>query len=250
MAEGKKSFILYCDLIHTVKKMPDDKAGQLFKHILSYVNDENPITDDLIVDLTFEPIKRQLKRDLQKFEDSKESKSNGGRLGNLKRWNTDLYENVMLKKITLDEAEKIALSRKVSHTDSKESLPIAQIAVNDNVNVTVNDNVNDNVINNINYNHQLISVKDAFDEFWILYDKKIDKSKCELKFSKLKKEEIENILNVVKNYVISTPDVKYRKNPLTWLNRECWNDEIQTESKNQELTFEQKKEINRNSMAF
>jgi len=85
MATDKKSFLLYCDLIHTVLKMPNDKAGELFKHILQYVNDENPITDDLIIQLTFEPIKQSLKRDLQKYENI--------RLKNIenanKRWNKE-----------------------------------------------------------------------------------------------------------------------------------------------------------------
>lgn len=81
MAENKKSFILYCDLIHTVNKLPDDKAGLLFKHLLSYVNDENPTTDDLLLEIAFEPIKRQLKRDLQKFEAVKVKRSEAGKLG-------------------------------------------------------------------------------------------------------------------------------------------------------------------------
>lgn len=68
MASNKKSFVLYTDLIHTVNQLPDDKAGLLFKHILSYVNDENPISDDIIVNISFEPIKQQLKRDLIKYE--------------------------------------------------------------------------------------------------------------------------------------------------------------------------------------
>lgn len=68
MANGKKSFLLYCDLIHTVSKLPDEKAGQLFKHILEYVNDQNPGTEDLIIQLTFEPVKQSLKRDLEKYE--------------------------------------------------------------------------------------------------------------------------------------------------------------------------------------
>ena len=84
MAENKKSFILYCDLIHTVSKMPDDKAGQLFKHILSYVNDLNPQTDDLITQLTFEPVKQQLKRDLQKYQAISSERSEVGRLGGIK----------------------------------------------------------------------------------------------------------------------------------------------------------------------
>jgi hypothetical protein len=62
MAVDKTSFLLYCDLLHTIEKMPDEKAGQLFKHILRYVNDLNPATEDLIIQLTFEPIRQQLKR--------------------------------------------------------------------------------------------------------------------------------------------------------------------------------------------
>ena len=78
MAKNKKSFLLYCDLIHTVSKMPNDKAGELFKHILEYVNDRNPDTDDLIIQLTFEPIKQQLKRDLAKYHQIKEKRRQAG----------------------------------------------------------------------------------------------------------------------------------------------------------------------------
>ncbi len=81
MAENKKSFLLYCDLIHTVGKMPDDKAGILLKHILAYVNDENPVTEDLIIELTFEPIKQQLKRDLVKWEKFVAKQAANGSLG-------------------------------------------------------------------------------------------------------------------------------------------------------------------------
>lgn len=61
--------------------MPNDKAGELFKHILDYVNDKNPVTDDLIIQLTFEPIKQQLKRDLIKWEDFIKKQSDNGKLG-------------------------------------------------------------------------------------------------------------------------------------------------------------------------
>jgi len=68
MAENKKSFILYTDLIHIVNHLNNEQAGKLFKHILSYVNDENPISDDVITNLSFEPVKQALKRDLKKYE--------------------------------------------------------------------------------------------------------------------------------------------------------------------------------------
>ena len=66
-----------------------------------------------------------------------------------------------------------------------------------------------------------------FDEFWDLYGKKSDRSKCEAKFNKLDKKQVELIFERLPSYIQSTPDVKYRKNPLTWLNGECWNDEIE-----------------------
>jgi len=81
MAENKKSFILYADLIHTIKKMPQDKAGILFLTILEYVNDLNPQVQDILVDLCFEPIKQQLKRDLITWDKFKEKQSLNGKKG-------------------------------------------------------------------------------------------------------------------------------------------------------------------------
>ena len=71
MADNKKSFLLYADLIHTVKKLPDENAGILFKLILEYVNDLNPNIDsyDILTQVTFEPIKLQLKRDLKRWKE-------------------------------------------------------------------------------------------------------------------------------------------------------------------------------------
>jgi len=94
MAEGKKSFLLYCDLIHTVSKMPVEKAGELFIHILKYVNDENPITEDLIVNLTFEPIKQQLKRDLAKWDAKLIQKSDAGVNSAFNKFRKKIIENI------------------------------------------------------------------------------------------------------------------------------------------------------------
>lgn len=112
MAKDKKSFILYSDAIHTVEKLSDTDAGQLLKHLLRYVNDQNPTTDNPLVEIAFEPIKQQLKRDLVKFEDVKVKRSEAGKAGANKRW------------------QDIANANKGIQT-------IANIAVNDNDNVNV-----------------------------------------------------------------------------------------------------------------
>jgi len=67
---------------------------------------------------------------------------------------------------------------------------------------------------------------DRFAEFWDLYGKKTDSSKCKTKFAKLTKTEIDLVFEKLPAYIKSTPDKQYRKNPITWLNGKCWNDEI------------------------
>ena len=82
MANGKKSVLLYCDLIHTVDPLTDEEAGKLFKHYLSYINDLNPEPIDRLTGLLFEPIKQNLKRDLVKWESKSLKNSENAKL----RW--------------------------------------------------------------------------------------------------------------------------------------------------------------------
>ena len=100
MADNKKSFLLYCDLIHTVQKLSDEQAGKLFKHVLEYVNDLHPETEDLLTEVCFEPIKQNLKRDLQKYEQIRKKKSEAGKKGMAKRWAKDNNDNTCYQPIT------------------------------------------------------------------------------------------------------------------------------------------------------
>lgn len=146
MAEGKNSILIYTDWIDTFESLSDEEAGKLVKHLFRYVNDKNPIPPDRLTEISFIPIKNSLKRDLKKWELELERKSDGGRLGNLKRWNLDLYELVIKKEITIEKAEEIGKGRIKSHTDTQRqniSLPIASIA--DSVLVLVPDSVPDSV---------------------------------------------------------------------------------------------------------
>ena len=119
MAENKKSFILYTDQSGVFNQLPDEIAGKLIKHIFAYVNDENPITDDLIINIAFEPIKQSLKRDLKRYEQYVEKQSvNGAKGGRPKK-----AIETQITQAFFDKPKKA-----------------------DSVNVNVNDNVN--VINN------------------------------------------------------------------------------------------------------
>ena len=81
MAKDKKSVLLYCDIIHTIEKMDNATAGEFFKHYLRYINDLNPTTDNIVVDIAFESVKQNLKRDLKKYENICERNALNGSKG-------------------------------------------------------------------------------------------------------------------------------------------------------------------------
>ena len=189
MAKDKKSFILYVDQKDLFNKLPDEIAGKLIKHIYSYVSDENPTSKDLIIEIAFEPIKQQLKRDLKLFEEKRVKRSEAGKEGASKRW------------------QPIA-------NDSNRINAMAKIAVNDNVNV--------NVIDNIDYQALLDFVNKTFGRNFKIVSDKIQRSyKARLKEG-YKKEDIINAITNCKdnkyhkenNYQYCTPEYFSRSETL------------------------------------
>lgn len=65
-----------------------------------------------------------------------------------------------------------------------------------------------------------------FEKWWFKYDKKTGKEKSLIKWNLLNKEEKDLALSVVEQYVNSTPDKKFRKDPATYLHNKSFNDEI------------------------
>lgn len=68
--------------------------------------------------------------------------------------------------------------------------------------------------------------KECFELFWELYGKKVGREKAIKSWSKLSEDEKGMALHHVTMYVKSTPEVKYRKDPTTYLNQKAFNDEI------------------------
>jgi hypothetical protein len=193
MATGKKSFVAYADWKNTFDGLDNENAGALIKHIFAYVNDENPISDSVLIRAIFANIKATLKRDLNK-------------------WDTQLLQRSEAGKRSAELRAFNKLNERSTVVDSRARNP----TVSDSV--SVSDSVNE-IKNNIS-----LSLENDFNFFWDKYGKKNDSKKCKDKFIKLKRDEIDIILKVVESYVNSTPDLQYRKNPLTWLNGKCWND--------------------------
>jgi hypothetical protein len=119
MAENKKSFILYADLLKSIEHLTNEEKGILFNHLLEYVNDKNPILEDRLILTAWKPIELQLKRDLIKFEEVRVKRSEAGK------------KSAEIK--AQQNSTKSTLVESVQHRSTKS---------------TDNDNVNDNVINN------------------------------------------------------------------------------------------------------
>jgi hypothetical protein len=124
MAVGKKSFVLYSDLLVSIEHLTNEEKGMLFNHLLEYVNDKNPVLTDRLLITAWKPIEMQLKRDLKKFEEVKVKRSEAGKA------------SAEARALKLAEQEQ-------TKSTSVESVQQCSTNPTDNVNDTVNVNVND-----------------------------------------------------------------------------------------------------------
>ncbi len=131
--KNKKSFLLYADWKETFETLSDDKAGELIKHIFAYVNDENPTSDDMLINAVFANIKHTLKRDLRKWEQQ--------------------------------HAQRVLAGKKSAEIRKRNSTVVNGRSVSSTVNV----NVNDNVITTYRKLYHLRFAKEEFNKLNKLY---------------------------------------------------------------------------------
>ena len=136
MAQGKKSFVIYTSWKIWLEALSFEQKGIWLDWMMSYTNDEKPaFPDDQAVRLACMVAKDQLKRDLEKWEDTKEKRVEAGRKGGLAK--------------SSNAKQNLANATNDKQTLANSSKGVANVAVNvnDNVNVNVNDNVlsNDNI---------------------------------------------------------------------------------------------------------
>lgn len=127
MAKEKNSFLLYCDIIHTVEKLDDVQAGKLFKHLLKYVNDQDPTPENSLVEIAFEPIKQSLKRDLIKYETIRERNSENAK----KRWNATASDRIPKVPNNTKNADSDSVSDSVISKDIYRSFAHLSISVDE-----------------------------------------------------------------------------------------------------------------------
>jgi len=152
MAEDKKGFLMYADQREQFDQLTDEQAGRLVKHLFAYVNDEDPDPDDIVIKLSFTPIKSQLKRDLDKWGKTRQGRSVAGKASAKAR-----------KEKKYSEATNSTNVESVEQIQQTSTNPTVSV----NANVSVNENVNDsvNVIVNDNDTKVKVYAEDVHDTF-------------------------------------------------------------------------------------
>lgn len=179
MAENKKSFVLYTDLIKSIDHLTFEEKGMLFSHILEYVNDLNPVLTDRVLISVWKPIELQLKRDLIKYNDVKAKRSEAGKIS--------------------------AELRQLRSSEQNSTNPTSVESVEHNTtNPTVNDNVNDNDIIIKNKQHATVCLaSDIWKESVAM------KSKVPIDKLHLAMDEFLNHLNTIGETKQTLKDFKY-----------------------------------------
>lgn len=79
MAKDKKTVQFYADWHETFKALDNETAGKLIKHMFSFVNDENPVSEDQLINLLFIPFQSTFERDLVKWKAMVKKRSGAGK---------------------------------------------------------------------------------------------------------------------------------------------------------------------------
>lgn len=82
----------------------------------------------------------------------------------------------------------------------------------------------------------ILRVEEAptFDDWWNAYGKKRGRKKAEAKWNTLSHADKIACMQATPAYVASIEDKQFQKDPLTYLNGECWNDEIISKQDNEQ----------------
>ncbi|ENL6206660.1 helix-turn-helix domain-containing protein [Staphylococcus pseudintermedius] len=132
---------------------------------------------------------------------------------------------------------QVEIIREGNEIKQRKIYPLTQmiIPINTNDNTPINNSVNTPIITNVkgnNTSNNITSINNNsatdvtlahFEEWWTLYDKKLDKKKAFSLFkSALKKHGFETIMNGTREYLKTITNKQYQKYPKTFLSQESY----------------------------
>lgn len=183
----RDSFIFYRSFLEAANHLDASQKAELIIGICEYAINNKRVQMSAISSAMFSLIQPQIDANQRRYENGK------------KGWRPALHNN-----------------EKPNHN---QNITKAKANVNDNVNV----NDNENEI----YTPSKKNDDDKwFEKFWLLYNKKINKTKTWKKRLKLSQKDRDKIMDTLPTYISTIKDKQYQKHPMTYLNNRCWEDEI------------------------
>lgn len=195
---GVKSFILYDDSAPAFEILSDESAGRLIKAIFACRRKEKVQVPAEVAPL-FAMLQAQIARDNEKHRETC-ARNRENVLMRWKKQHTTVYDGIRPN---------------TNHTDS------------DNDSDNENEKKEKNKENGFSLSAAPSGAESVFpfNAFWEAYGKKIDRKKCQTKYSRISEPDRAAIKAKLPAYLAATPELQYRKAPLRWLTGECWLDE-------------------------
>ena len=217
MDEVLETFIVRTSYFSKLEKMSDEQLGKLFRAIFSFVLSNGEATaefDDILIEMAYGFITDQIGKDMKRYHQTSESRRKSALEREAKKRER--------KRGKLNEPQTSTNEPQTSTNEHKRH------SNNNNIRLSKDNHCN---INKDSFNKESKSTlsnarEERFEIWWNAYDKKVEREKTRKKWFSLSDEDQQKCIDIAPRYVKAEPDKKFRKNPLTYLNGECWNDEI------------------------
>jgi hypothetical protein len=191
MSDNRDSLIFYRSFYEAISELPAQNQAEVYDAIFDYsLNFNQPELSGLSKTI-FTLIKPQLDANIKRYRNGKQPK--------------------VKQEISKPEAKQ-------KQTESK---------TEGNKNVNVNANENNNLNDNENINQGVTPVSGLpFTNFWDIYEKNVGQDKTRTAWYMISENEQTAIMGYLPKYIKATPEVKFRKNPLNFINEKTWLDDL------------------------
>ena len=224
MDEVLETFIVRTSYFSKLEKMSDEQLGKLFRAIFGFVQSNGEATvefDDILIEMAYGFITDQIGKDIKRYHQTSESRR----------------KSALEREAKKRERKRGKLSEpQTSTSEPQASTSEPQTSTNEHKRRSNNNNIRLSKDNHCNINKDSFNKEskstlsntreERFEIWWNAYDKKVEREKTKKKWFSLSDEDQQKCIDIAPRYVKAEPDKKFRKNPLTYLNGECWNDEI------------------------
>lgn len=214
----RNSFIFYRTVYDSVKDIPMEIRDEVLMALMEFgLNGKEVPIKNPVAKVVFNLLKGPIEVAFKKYENAIKG---GAPKGN----SNNRYSKKHNNQTTTKEQPKNNLT--TTETQAENNQETTEVQSNNKIIREYDNSLNITPPISPSGGESVSETEKEFERFWEMYDKKTNKVKVRAKFLKLSKADKEKIFATLQAYVDNTPDKTYRKDPLTYLNNQSWNDEI------------------------